>query len=62
MGHSQFMQKSCTMAHVENPSPNRTLAEDTVATVQLPQSCHSPIAQHFYVRDVGLSGKVCFRC
>lgn len=42
--------------------PNRTLAEDTVATVQLPQSCHSPIAQHFYVQDVGLSGKVCFRC
>jgi hypothetical protein len=24
VGHSQFMQKSCTMAHVKNPSPLRT--------------------------------------
>ena len=40
MGHSQFMQKSCTMAHVENPSPKPPFAMGRHAAVQLPQSGH----------------------
>jgi hypothetical protein len=38
VGHSQFMQKPYTLAHVENPSPELPLVVTVVAALQLPRS------------------------
>jgi hypothetical protein len=45
------MQKSCTMAHVENPSPLLTLVQSIHAVAQLPESRPWCIPQQFKGSD-----------